>query len=276
MQNYQSAQSYDYTVTSIVHVLERKPDPNWQKKNLCGNPTEFFFCITLSGEAIYQFYDPHNMDIPTKSLHIYPGDLLFIKDNQIRDCKSVPENPWHFINIRCQILAHNEQSYQSLKALPLITHHVPASISHAFMELNSVWTSCRPAYYLKCRSIIEGILYDLIQLNHMKQSDSKHYQKIEAVRAHIQNNLTTTFSVEELAQMADLSPSYFRTQFKNVVGMTASQYMIMMRIHKAKDLLVSGEVNVSEAASLVGYHDIYYFSRHFKSVTGFPPSHFIR
>jgi YesN/AraC family two-component response regulator len=63
--------------------------------------------------------------------------------------------------------------------------------------------------------------------------------------------------------------------FKQAVGMTANQYIATVRIGKAKDLLLSGEMNVSEAADAVGYRDVFYFSRQFKAVTGHPPSFYI-
>ena len=44
-----------------------------------------------------------------------------------------------------------------------------------------------------------------------------------------------------------------------------------LRIENARDLLLSGEVNVTEAAHLSGFNDIYYFSSLFKRKTGYSP-----
>ena len=50
------------------------------------------------------------------------------------------------------------------------------------------------------------------------------------------------------------------------------QYIINLRIENARDLLLSGEVNVTEAARLSGFEDIYYFSTLFKRKTGSTPT----
>ena len=54
------------------------------------------------------------------------------------------------------------------------------------------------------------------------------------------------------------------------------QYIMNLRIENARDLLLSGEVNVTEAAQLSGFDDIYYFSTAFKRKTGFAPTKLLR
>ena len=53
--------------------------------------------------------------------------------------------------------------------------------------------------------------------------------------------------------------------------MTATE-ILYLRIENARDLLLSGEVNVTEAARLSGFEDIYYFSTLFKRKTGSTPT----
>ncbi len=52
--------------------------------------------------------------------------------------------------------------------------------------------------------------------------------------------------------------------------------IINLRIENARDLLLSGEVNVTEAAELSGFEDIYYFSTLFKKKTGTTPTQLLR
>ena len=49
-------------------------------------------------------------------------------------------------------------------------------------------------------------------------------------------------------------------------------YLTELRINKAKELLCEADVSVSDAAELVGYRDLKYFSRLFKKTTGISPS----
>jgi AraC-like DNA-binding protein len=85
-----------------------------------------------------------------------------------------------------------------------------------------------------------------------------------------------SYSIEELAELADISPSYFRNLFKRVTGLTVTQYKNRIKISKARDLILSGKCNVTEAAKTVGFNNIYYFSRLFKKITCANPSDFIK
>ncbi|MFW5789511.1 MAG: helix-turn-helix domain-containing protein, partial [Spirochaetota bacterium] len=69
---------------------------------------------------------------------------------------------------------------------------------------------------------------------------------------------------------------YFRRLFKQVTGYTPVNYINRVKIDKAKDLLLSGECNVSEAAEAVGIDNVFYFSRLFKRISSVNPSEYIR
>ena len=82
--------------------------------------------------------------------------------------------------------------------------------------------------------------------------------------------------METLAERMGFSASYFRKLFKEAYGMAPMQYIVSLRISNAQDLLLSGEVNITEAASLSGFEDIYYFSTLFKKQIGLSPSQYIK
>ena len=59
-----------------------------------------------------------------------------------------------------------------------------------------------------------------------------------------------------------------------LTGMPTMQYLRKMRLHRAKKLLGESNLNVSEIAWEVGFHDPKYFSRVFSEEFGVPPSAF--
>lgn len=261
---------FDCGVRRIVTVVKREPDANWSLVS-SQHPSHCVLCIALSGESIYHF---DNGD--EKPARIREGDTLFFMGGPQRRAYSVPEAPWRYISVTFDLIAYNDQSKKQLEALPFLSRSVPPAVVSAFQELNDIWTGKGPAYMLKCRALLESILYELVRLHTAVSADSSHFEKIEKVRQYIQENYSQPCPVEELAAMARCSPSHFRMLFKRVVGMTANQYVTMVRIGKAKDFLLSGEMNVSETAAHTGYRDIFYFSRQFKAITGHPPSFYIR
>ena len=91
---------------------------------------------------------------------------------------------------------------------------------------------------------------------------------------YIQDNLQKPFSLSDLAAHFKMNPAYLRRVFKDATGSTPGQYLKLMRIDRAKQLLSSDEVMVSQIAYQVGFEDVSYFSRVFKKITGYWPSDF--
>ena len=71
--------------------------------------------------------------------------------------------------------------------------------------------------------------------------------------------------------MLNVSESYLRAQFKKAYGMSPSRYMTFIRMQEANNLLINS-TKISETALLVGYSDIFQFSKAFKKFYGYPPS----
>jgi AraC family transcriptional regulator of arabinose operon len=80
------------------------------------------------------------------------------------------------------------------------------------------------------------------------------------------------WTLPELAKLAGLSTSRFRTVFRQVTGTSTVRYLNWLRINRARALLMEGDYTVTEAAEAVGFSDVYYFSRLFRKMTGTNPS----
>jgi AraC-like DNA-binding protein len=90
---------------------------------------------------------------------------------------------------------------------------------------------------------------------------------IEYVRGHLAEPL----SVADLADRACLSPSAFAHLFRDVSGMSPYQFIKSVRLDRARELLVGGELNVSEVARSVGYSSLSHFINEFKRHFGITP-----
>ena len=71
-----------------------------------------------------------------------------------------------------------------------------------------------------------------------------------------------------------LSEYHFIHLFREYTGFSPHAYVTRLRLDKAKDLMVSTTMNISEIAFAVGYANPLYFSRLFKRHTGLSPSRF--
>lgn len=103
----------------------------------------------------------------------------------------------------------------------------------------------------------------------------KYYPMIAKAQEYILQNFSRgDLSLEEVANVVHISPCYFSLIFKQEVGMTFVDYLIKVRIEKAKELLaVPGSLSY-EVAYQVGYNNPTYFSRLFKKHAGVSPTEF--
>ncbi len=96
---------------------------------------------------------------------------------------------------------------------------------------------------------------------------------LQDVRNIIQQRLSdAAFSVEDLSQSLALSPRQLHRKLAALTGQPPSALIRDMRLAKAKELLQTQKMNVSETAYQVGFDDPKYFSRVFKKAFGLPPS----
>jgi AraC family transcriptional regulator len=68
--------------------------------------------------------------------------------------------------------------------------------------------------------------------------------------------------------------TYISALFSSLEGRTIETYFIQQRIEKAKELLVYGQMNLSEIAYELDYSSVAHLSAQFKKITGLTPSHF--
>ena len=92
------------------------------------------------------------------------------------------------------------------------------------------------------------------------------------VYEHISSNLDRNISIEELAEMAGLSVHHFARAFKQTVGLPPHSYILQRRIEQAKQMLRTTKRPLSEIALSLGFSDQSHLARHFRRMTGLPPS----
>lgn len=90
--------------------------------------------------------------------------------------------------------------------------------------------------------------------------------------AYIHEHYAQDLSIAQLAELVGIERRRFSELFEAAIGMNPSQYVMELRIRKAKEQLRACEYSVAEVGENVGYYDCFYFSRVFKKCTGLSPS----
>ena len=97
---------------------------------------------------------------------------------------------------------------------------------------------------------------------------------VDKAVTHINEHFAEDIDIAELAARFNCSEGHFYRLFRKRIGMTPVSYISKIRIQNAVQWLKRSDLAISEIASLVGYHDQFYFSRVFRKVCGSSPKSF--
>lgn len=96
-------------------------------------------------------------------------------------------------------------------------------------------------------------------------------QQIARAVDYVHQNLSKVVSVDELAELVNMSSSVFHRKFKEVMHLSPVQYAKQVKLNKAQARILEG-MGVSEAGYMVGYNSPAQFSREYKRLFGVAPS----
>ncbi len=107
-------------------------------------------------------------------------------------------------------------------------------------------------------------------------NDRNYYEKdgINRAISFLKENYNRDYSLESVAQTANLSPYHFIRVFKSTTGKTPYDYLLDIKVEKASHLLKSNKISVTEACFMCGFNNLEHFSSVFKRKTGMLPSQY--
>jgi len=97
---------------------------------------------------------------------------------------------------------------------------------------------------------------------------------LEQARAFIEAHFDEPLTLAQMAAPAALSISRFATAFRERFGSSPYRYLCVLRIKRAKSLLLAGVPSIAVATE-VGFFDQSHFGRHFKRMCGMTPTTFV-
>lgn len=140
---------------------------------------------------------------------------------------------------------------------------------------------------VKMESLIETLTHLRISLdaefeknNKLATTNKSSYVKtpeetVEEIKHFMIENIASTITIEAIAESFNFNISYLSKLFKKVVGQSPTQYLLELRMNKAKYLLLSQPaMSVRQISEILGFEDQHYFSRVFKNFTDQSPLQF--
>ncbi len=100
----------------------------------------------------------------------------------------------------------------------------------------------------------------------------KVIQMIKSALLFMEHHYDQSITLDDICRHVNLSKYYFSRVFKDTVGRSPMEYLNIIRINHATELLLKGSLNVSEVAERCGFNSINYFSKVFKRYKNISPS----
>jgi Response regulator containing CheY-like receiver domain and AraC-type DNA-binding domain len=97
------------------------------------------------------------------------------------------------------------------------------------------------------------------------------WQLYSDIERYVSERLSRDITLKEVAYRFAYSPNYFGVLFRNQVGVSFNDFLVDLRMKRAKEMLATQRFKIYEVADLVGYKSLTYFTRIFKKAYGMTP-----
>lgn len=111
-------------------------------------------------------------------------------------------------------------------------------------------------------------------IRHPVPESTLHERIVLQAVQYINARYTEPISLQEVADEVAVSRNYFSEMFKRVTGHNFIDYVIDLRLKRAKELLSTTSLRVYEVADRSGFNDVKYFSKLFKKLVGMTPAEY--
>jgi AraC-like DNA-binding protein len=123
----------------------------------------------------------------------------------------------------------------------------------------------KAGYHQVISGIALQILGQIVALTaHKDQDTDEDEHAIAKAKFYLKEHLEESLDMKKLVKELAISYSKFRKLFKQMTGQSPNQYHMNLRLDKAKELLSTTNLNITEVAYQLGFDSVFYFSKLFK------------
>lgn len=225
-----------------------------------------------------------------KTAAVAPGDIFTAHPTEPHRAQSDPEAPCRFVFVLFEpsIWLKEEQELllpflmQPERFENRIPAHTPAA-GELRVLMEAMWREQEEkqrGYYSRMKACLMHIC--VILLRHYEPapeagesaSPVTAYRMVRPVLDFIDRNCGEPVGIGDAARLLHLSPSRAQARFKEAVGTTFADYLKSARVHRAKELLLSSALPVTEVCGQSGFQSQAAFYRSFEELVGMKPTEY--
>lgn len=212
-----------------------------------------------------------------KTYDLKTGDCFLMRGGEIYHCEQDPENNITTFYVHLNFVKPNGKILErSSPKAPPFYRRLPdfGFYSDLFDRLVSEYEKKNDE---NIRTILSTILYEVNrvdQLPKLSGYEKDQFENINDMCIKISKNPTDNFTIAALAKECHYTPSHFCRVFKKYKKIPPQDFIINNRIRHAKSMLLNSSNTIYQIADMLGYKNVYFFSRQFKKVAGCSPLEF--
>lgn len=254
----------------------------------------------------FLYVDKGEVEITTDyaTFHLVQGDMIFYSPNEFHSLKcnrKTPPNTF-IVGFGCRSEAMRYFTHKTLRLgneerlqlsllmeeadkLFVLPVNQPSARSKANVPLNPLARRDKPEFGAEqlVKIYLEALLIRLIRRNRDQPAKPKltsvsaengRRDLVGRIAAYLDARIAEHPSLDALCAEFNLSKSYLRSLFRDYTGCGVMEYIVRLRIERAKLHIREETYNMTEIAERLGYASLHYFSRQFKLATGMSPSEY--
>jgi AraC family transcriptional regulator len=214
--------------------------------------------------------------------HIPKGGVFFLPAGHECDVALHAALDSTHIYLRSDLFADSEAgAHNVLGGLAPMYGENDAVLAHLAAAVGDTITAGLPASSLFVDPIVSAIANRFIAINYHtpaaepgKQTQRLTHRQMQRIREFVEANLETDIRLEMMAGICGRSTEYFVRVFKATAGVSPYQYVLNLRIERAKALLGVEGASIADVALQCGFSHQEHLTRMFRRFTGVTPGRY--
>ena len=254
--NQQNRLSID-KIDLIVHH-ENAPGDDFRLycngRGVCG------LVVAISGKSKYIFKDGTEKEISAGEAVLFSDKIAYVVVNN-------SDEPFDHYTINFT-LSNSSDFEQDMLVRPFNFSKFASKCEKLFQ----FWQSGEPSAELRCMSVLYELVADFLENNLIDTVGYEQYKTILPAIHYIDQNFSSDINIDTLARLCIMSNTNFRRIFTKICSLSPIQYLLDVRVNRAREFLKQSNKTIEEIAHLTGFKDVEYFCRTYKKRTGITPT----
>lgn len=240
----------------LEYFVRRMTYTGWSIGPRCIDNHELVLVIRGEGE----------ISIEKKSFSVRAGDLVCFRSGIEHSLRVLREPCMEFYGVHFSPVQPGE-----MLPIPDVMHLESAHrLESLFREIHDLRREKGPLYEWQQNLRMEQALCEICQTLSQKNAPSDTL-RIRRMLAALHADPFRSWTTEELQRQTGLKRTQLHRSFRSITGTTPHQYLIQLRLERARELLLETTLSVGEIAERCGFQDAFYFSRCFRAHFGASP-----